>query len=97
MRVSEHHGVNSMQEWPGEVVATLGVDVAVRRPQPFRPDRNSRRLLADDGNMPEVLWDETVRALCCDTKRIVAVQIAADTYPVEEEPLAAGALSVSRS
>jgi hypothetical protein len=47
--------------------------------------------------MPEVLWDKTVRALCFLTKRIIAVQIAADTYPIEEEPLAAGALSVGRS
>jgi hypothetical protein len=97
MTMSEHHGVDSMQEWPGEVVATLGVDVAVRRPHPFRPDRNRRRLLTDDGNMPEVLWDETVRALCFVTAWIIAVQITADTYPVEEEPLAAGALSVGRS
>jgi hypothetical protein len=83
MEVTEHHGVDSMQEWPGEVVAPLGVDVAVRRPHPLRPDRSRRRLLADNGNMTEVLWDATVRALCCLTKRIVAVQVAADTYPIE--------------
>ena len=73
MMVAEYHGVNRMQKWPGEVVATLRVDVAIRRPHAVRPECNRRRLLADDGHMPKVFLDVAVRALRSRTKRFIAV------------------------
>ena len=66
-------GVHRVQERPGVVVAALRMDVAVRRSHPFRPDGDRRRLLADDGDVPEVFRNGAVDAVCISTERVVSM------------------------
>jgi hypothetical protein len=72
------------------------MDVAVRRSHSFRPDGDSRRLLADDSDVPEVFRNSAVDTVRVSTERVVSMKIAADADPVEEKTLAASALSVGR-